>query len=438
METFWQNTWDFLSLKEANVRYVVLGSVLLSAASAWVGCFAYLRKRSLTGDAVAHAVLPGICLAFLIFHSKSTWVLLLGALASGALSLLVMDAIKKYSRLKEDTAIALVLSVFFGLGIMLLTAIQQSGEASQSGLDKFLFGKAASLVGEDLYTFAAVAVLILGISVVFLKEFTLLSFDPVLAQTSGLPVGGLERAMTLITVLAVVAGIQSVGVVLMAAMLITPAAAARFYTDDIKKMLYIAAGIGAASGWVGAYVSYLAPSMPTGPWIVMVASGVALVSFLWAPKRGLWAKMQQQRSIRQQMAEENALKTFYHLGESDEAFTQARSLPQLLQRRPMEPEQLRLAVSRLVKKGQLKQEKQGFYALTLSGLAEGQRVARLHRLWELYLTHRLRIQADHVHEDAELVEHLLTPELESRLVALLDNPQTGVHGEPIPPAPTQF
>src|SRR5690606_8101298 len=132
------------------------------------------------------------------------------------------------SHIKEDTAIGLVLSVFFGIGILLLTSIQHSGNAAQSGLDKFLFGKAASLVGDDLIVFSAVAVLLLVAIVLFYKELTLLCFDEAFARTIGFPVRALELLLTTLTVFAVVVGIQAVGVVLMAAMLITPAAAARF------------------------------------------------------------------------------------------------------------------------------------------------------------------------------------------------------------------
>ena len=146
---------DFFSFQDPNIRFVALGSVILTASSAIVGTFTFLNKRSLVGDAIAHAVLPGICLGFILAGTKNPFYLIGGAFATGWVSLIAVDYITRRSRIKEDTAIGLVLSVFFGLGIVLLTVIQKSGNAAQSGLDHFLFGKAASLVGEDLYTFPA-------------------------------------------------------------------------------------------------------------------------------------------------------------------------------------------------------------------------------------------------------------------------------------------
>ena len=180
---------DFFSFADPNIRFVVIGSVLLTASSAIVGSFTFLNKRSLVGDAIAHAVLPGICLGFLLSGTKNPLYLIAGAFVTGWLSLVVVDLITRRTRIKEDTAIGLVLSVFFGFGIVLLTVIQKSGNAAQSGLDHFLFGKAAALVGQDLYTFAVVAILLLVAVFLLFKEFTLLAFDKDFARAIGLPVG---------------------------------------------------------------------------------------------------------------------------------------------------------------------------------------------------------------------------------------------------------
>ena len=307
---------DFFSFKYINIQYVVFGTVLLSVSSSIVGCFTFIKKKSLVGDVISHAVLPGICVAFLATGSKDPFLLILGAFATGWISILVMDAIIQNTKIKEDAATGLSLSVFFGIGILLMTFIQQSGNASQSGLDTFLFGKAAALVGKDLIAFSVIALVVLVVVFLFYKEFKLISFDPHYAKVIGLPVKRLEALLTSITVLAVVTGIQAVGVVLMAAMLITPAAAARFWTNRLHRMILFAAIFGSFSGVSGAFISYTAPSMPTGPWMVMVLSIIALLSFFFAPRKGILIKLVRRIRIQKQLLEENLLKVFYRIGEN--------------------------------------------------------------------------------------------------------------------------
>jgi len=254
---------DFFTFSDPNVRMVTLGAILLGISAATVGCFTFLRKRALVGDAIAHAVLPGVCLSFIISGEKNPFWLLLGAVIAGWAALLVMDFMVNHSKLKTDTAIGAVLSVFFGLGILLLTAIQHSGSANQAGLDTFLFGKAASMTQRDVWVFGGVAALLLLVIAAFFKSFKLVAFDPDFARSLGLPVRTLEFILATITVLSVATGIQAVGVVLMAALLITPAAAARFWTDSMIRMILLAALFGLLSGFFGAWVSYTAPAMPT-------------------------------------------------------------------------------------------------------------------------------------------------------------------------------
>ncbi|WP_018478129.1 metal ABC transporter permease [Pontibacter roseus] len=426
-----QEFLEFFSFADANIRYVTLGSVLLASSSAVVGCFTLLRKRALVGDAVAHAVLPGVCLAFILSGTKNPFILLIGAFVTGWLSLVTIDFITSRSRIKEDTAIGLVLSVFFGIGILLLTSIQHSGNAAQSGLDKFLFGKAASLIGEDLITFSVVAVLLLLVVILFYKELTLLCFDEAYARTIGYPVRALELLLTTLTVFAVVVGIQAVGVVLMAAMLITPAAAARFWTENLKVMLLLAALIGAFSGIAGAYVSYTAPAMPTGPWIVLIVSMIAIFSFALAPGRGWVARLLRQRRNRTQILEENLLKLLYQLGELKQDFYTSRSLSELLERRSIPKGEAISGLQKLKRQGYVKRDHQS-WTLTTEGKKRGRRVVRLHRLWELYLTQYLHLAADHVHEDAETIEHIITPELEKRLLEELNYPDLDPHSARIP------
>src|SRR5690606_25056982 len=311
MESF----FDFLTLSDPNVRYVVLGNMLLAASAAMVGAFILLQKKALIGDAVSHAVLPGICAAFLFSGSKSIGFMLIGAFITGWLALMAIDYITAKSKIKKDAAIGLVLSVFFGAGMVMMTYIQRSGNAAQSGLDHFLFGKAATLVGTDLLIFSVLALTLLIVVGLFFKSFALVAFDRPYAAALGYPVRKLDLLLTSLTVLAVVTGITAVGVVLMAAMLITPAAAARYWTNNIRRMVLIAVAFGAFAGLAGAYISYAAPAMPTGPWMVVVSSIIAFLSFFFAPTKGIVPKMYTQHKNQRTIAEENALKRFYHLGE---------------------------------------------------------------------------------------------------------------------------
>lgn len=422
---------EFFSFADPNIRYVVVGSVLLTASSAIVGTFTFLNKRSLIGDAIAHAVLPGICLGFIVAGTKNPLVLIIGAFITGWLSLIAVDFITRKTRIKEDTAIGLILSVFFGIGILMLTVIQKSGNASQSGLDHFLFGKAAALVGSDLYAFLIVAVILLVVVYILFKEFALMAFDKAYAKSIGYPVRTLELILTSLIVLAVVIGIQAVGVVLMAAILITPAAAARFWTDRIVVMVLLASAFGAFSGLAGAYISFVAPAMPTGPWIVIVISTIAFVSFFLAPRRGVLYRLVRQNNIRQTINNENVLKVMYQLGEENKNFFIPRHLDEIIRRRKYEKGALQSILRRLLHQGYVEQTG-NLWSLTEEGKKKAQRVVKIHRLWELYLTTYMKIAPDHVHEDAETIEHLLTPELEAELEKQLGYAKLDPHQTKIP------
>lgn len=425
------NILEFLSLQNPNVRYVAIGMILLGISAGVIGCFTLLRKRALVGDAVAHSVLPGVCIAFMVSGTKSMAVLLPGAVLSGWLSLLCIDYIVSHSRIKADAAIGLVLSVFFGIGIFLLTIIQQSGNAAQAGLDKFLFGKAAALIGNDVWTLGIAALFIVLMVVLFYRPFKIVSFDPQFAHSIGLPVRRLEMLLAGLTVMAVALGIQAVGVVLMAAMLITPAAAARYWTDRLGVMLVLSAVFGAFAGIAGSYISYTAPSMPTGPWVVVTLSAIVFFSLLFAPKKGLFMQYLRRYRNRQKIRRENVLKIFYQLGEHNQLFLAGRSNQELTDRRAMPDAELQQGLNDLAAQGSIVLDTSGWH-LTESGLQKARRLVRIHRLWEVYLSHKLQLPPDHVHETADALEHIITPELEKLLESQLEYPHADPHNNPIP------
>jgi manganese/zinc/iron transport system permease protein len=269
------------------LRTVALGAALLGVTAGTLGGFALLRRQSLLGDAISHAALPGIALAFLITGSKSSLVLVTGAGLVGWLGSILITALTRRTPITYDTALGLLLSVFFGFGLVLLTVIQRMPDANQAGLDSFLFGQAAALVQRDILVIFGIGSAILLITGLLWKEFKLISFDPDVARTLGLPVPALEHLLTALFVAAIVIGLQTVGVVLMSALMIAPAAAARQWTDRLWVMIVLAAFFGAFSGVGGAIASSLAPNLPTGPIIVLIASTVVAVSLLLAPKRGV-------------------------------------------------------------------------------------------------------------------------------------------------------
>jgi len=285
-------------LFDYTVRTVALGAATLGLVSGALGTFAVLRRQSLLGDAMSHAALPGVVIAFMLTGSKAPLVLIVGAALAGWLGTLCLIAIVRYSRIKEDSALGLILSVFFGLGLMLLTFLQRSPDARQAGLNNFLFGQAATLLERDVVTMAVVGGLALLLMALLWKEFKLLSFDRDFGSSLGFPMQVLDVVLMSLFVIAIVIGLQAVGVILMSAMLVAPAAAARQWTDQLSIMMLLAAVFGAISGVVGAMISSLGRGLSTGPVVVLCISAIVLVSLLFAPNRGLvwaWARRQQNR-----------------------------------------------------------------------------------------------------------------------------------------------
>lgn len=281
------------------LRNVALGSALLGITGGVIGAFAVLRRQSLLGDALSHAALPGIGLAFLLSGGKAPLWLLLGGGLTAWLAALAMITVLRFTRLSEDAALGTMLASFFGFGIALLTFIQNGSNANQSGLDKFLFGQAATIVAADVILMALLAALALGTVMLLFKEFKLVSFDPDYAATLGLPAPLVGTLLTSLAVVAVMIGLQSVGVVLMAAMLVAPAVAARQWTDHLGKMLLLSAGFGAVSGVSGAVISAAVTNLPTGPLVIVAISCIMLLSLLFAPLRGLlWARLSSARRDR--------------------------------------------------------------------------------------------------------------------------------------------
>lgn len=284
-------------LFDYTLRTITLGAAILGLVGGALGAFALLRRQALLGDALAHAALPGIALAFLLTQTRATPVLLAGAALTGWLANLAILRIVAETRISEDAATGIVLTVFFGVGIMLLTWIQQRGSAAQAGLDRYLFGQAASLIEEQVITMGLLGGVALLLVVLLFKEFKLITFDPLFAASIGLPVQRLGVLLTSLIVVAVLIGLQTVGVVLMAAMLVAPAAAARQWTERLGVMLALSGLFGALAGVSGALISVSNGHLPTGPLVILSATLIVIVSLLFGAARGLvWQRWRARRA----------------------------------------------------------------------------------------------------------------------------------------------
>jgi len=431
--SFWEQAVRFFSFRDPAVRYALLGSILLGVSCGLLGSFIVVRKMALFGDALSHAVLPGVALGFLWNMSKDPLAIFVGASVAGLLGAGAVHAVKSTTPLKEDTALGLVLASFFAVGIMLVTMISRLPTGNKSGVDKFLFGQAAAIGERDVVLMAVVTGLVVVVVALFYKEFLLTSFDAQFAGVSGFPVQLIHYTLMLLLAFAVVTALQAVGVVLVSAMLITPAAAAYLLTDRMSRMLLLSALFGSAAGAAGAFLSFLGNHLPTGPFMVLGASLVFGAAFLFAPRHGVVSRWWQQRSRADRVRRENTLKAIYHVLEARDFSDEKVSLLELAERRRETLEEVKQQVNALRRNGLATlNEREDLIFLTPAGWARACEIVRNHRLWELYLTNEAQIASDHVHDDAEKIEHVLGEEVVRQLERRLKYARRDPHGKPIP------
>ena len=374
-----------MSYVSYNTLVVLAGVGLLGVCAGLVGSFAVLRRRALIGDALAHAALPGVCLAFLAFRERSLPLLLLGGFLSGVLGVVVVTALRHLTRVKEDAAIGIVLSVFYGAGIVLYSRIQKSGGAgSRAGLDSYFLGKTSGMLLSDVYVIAGAALFCLLLIVLMYKEFKVTAFDPGFASVQGWPAFLLDLLLLAMIAVTVIIGLPAVGVVLMAALLIVPAATARFWTDRLGMMLVLSAVFGLVTG-VGGALTTVPYSLPSGPMIVLTGTALFLGSMLFAPRRGVVARVLMNRAFRRRVAERRLLRLMYELGEDALPRRPAFRAEELRGRRSWSGTEVGRILSGLRDQGLVEETGSG-YALTEPGLRRAATLERTHRLWELFLT----------------------------------------------------
>ena len=418
--------------------------------AALVGVVVFLRKQSLLGESLSHAAYPGVILGIVVAAlvgpdgQDSNWVatfVMSGAFVAALLGLWVINLLQRYLRIHSDSALCLVLSSFFGMGLTLASRVQVTHTNLYQQIQMYLYGQAATMTDQHIWLYGFLSLFAIAVVAFLYKELQVMNFDPDYARSLGIKTRMVDSLFFSLTVLAIVIGIRSVGVVLMSAMLIAPAAAARQYTHRLSTMLGIAAMFGVLSGFLGNYLSVEVSDallrghpgrwlvLPTGPMIVLVSSFLCLFSLLLAPERGLILRMIRVMRFRFRCLQENLLKAIWRVGPQAHV-----TLKEVCRCQTTNRIVIWVVLKRLIADGWVEAEQKGRYFLTQDGQQRAAHVVRLHRLWEVYLADYLGVGAERVHPNAEEMEHIITPDIERELTDLLHDPKRDPHRQPIPPA----
>jgi manganese/zinc/iron transport system permease protein len=398
---------SFLNLFSDNFFSVFFAIFFLSISTSMVGVFNFLQRKSLLSDALSHSCLPGICVAFILTGKKNLYILTIGGIVSTLFWLFVLNKIIKKSKIKEDAATSIILVVSFSIGIVILSMIQKFKNFSQSGLNNFLLGKIACILDRDLYTIYFLSIFIFFSFVIFFRNFFCISFDKNFSHSIGINVNLIEIIFTFLTVLVIVFASRIVGILLVSSMMITPCVSARFWTNSLKKMIFISFFLSVFAGLIGIYFSLIKSNISTGPVIVFFLTIFAYLSFLFAPKKGILFKKINQIKHKNTMIRENILKYLYCKGQNNNYFSFN-----------IKEEEKNISNNRFNFINFLKKlEKKSFltldlkndkFFLTESGILEGEKIINKHLLWESYLRNNFDIKENNLHENAEIIEHVLT------------------------------
>lgn len=432
-----------LSLQDYNTRIVLLGATLLGIAAGTIGSFTLLRRRALMGDALSHATLPGIGIAFLVALAvgsteKSLPWLLCGAALSGIVGMLGILFIRSATRLKEDAALGIVLSVFFGGGIAILGIIQQLPEGHAAGLESFIYGKTASMVATDAWLIGVAGLAATLVSILFFKELKLLCFDEKYAASCGFPILTLDLMLMALVTIVTIIGLQAVGLILMIALMVIPASAARFWTEKMTTMTWFSGLLGGLSCLVGAALSAVVSRLPSGAVIVLVATVFFLVSMFFGSERGILIRRYRRLQLNRKVDYQHLLRALYEYLEtqglmiSSEAKSAAITREQLLRLRSWSPTRLGTCLSKARKKEMITIRPDGSIRLTSKGFQEAERLVHEHRLWELYLITHADTAPSRVDRDADTIEHVLDSEMIAKLESLLKSHRVSGNLTPSP------
>jgi len=410
----------------------VLACALVGLFSGLMGNFLVVRRMSLMGDVLGHAILPGIVAGFVASgFRQEAWTLFLGALASGLLAGFVFEAFAGRLRIKADAAMAIVLTGFFGFGTIGLALLPRLGSGTHAGLDRFLMGEAAAISREDVILVLGLLSFSIATIVLFFKEMRMTCFDPDFAQVAGLRPAVFSLLLSLLVSATVVVSVQATGVVLASALLIIPAATASLLSKSFRGRLVWGSFFGGLAGATGAVVSAQVDRLATGPSIILSAIFYLGLILLVAPRNGWLSRSVERRRARLRHEEEDLLKLIYMQEERQGANTLVSTSAIKSQWLTGVP-RFEKILERCRRLGWTLVSPEGVLRLSAEGRRKALQVVRNHRIWELYLVRKLDFALDHVHEDAEEVEHILTPEIVRRIEESLGSPLLDPHGRAIP------
>jgi manganese/zinc/iron transport system permease protein len=411
-----------------NTRLVILCAGLLGVIAGMVGVYLILRKRSLISDAVCHAALPGLAVAFLMQvafggNGKDLGWLLVGAAISSTAGSLVILGLRYWTPLKEDAALGIVLSVFFAIGMVLFSVVQQYPQGNAAGLENFILGKTASIVASDAKVLIVAALLVVGVLFALRKELQLLCFDTSLASAQGWPVLVMDMLLLACVLVVVIVGANIVGVILVIALIVIPPAAARFWTHSLFTTIFVSGLIGGCSGILGALSSLLIDRIPSGAAVVLAASSLFIISLVFGRERGLVWRFWRMRHLQSKTDEEHLLRSMFELlesqGKTPQFHAQERSdkvsFAELARVRSWSQHRLQSAIRRICQQGWATLDPDGDAILTASGIKQSLRAVRRHRLLELYFSRWADLSPDAIDRGADYTEHALDDDLLARL-----------------------
>ena len=441
----WVEFIRVLTLQDYNTRVVIIGTTLLGLAAGLVGTFLLLRKRALLSDTLSHATLPGIALTFILItyfggEGKNLIALIMGAAVFSVLGTVSVILVQKYSRLKDDAALGIVLSVYFGLGIALLGIASRMETGTAAGLSSFIYGKTASMLLFDAVLIGATALGSAIMCIILFKEFSLICFDYSYAATQGWPVLRLDLLMMTLVVIVTVIGLQAVGLILVVALLIIPPSAARFWTHRLKNMLILSGLFGGLSGLLGSTFSALMANLPAGAVIVIMAAVVFIFSLAFGSAGGLIHQMTERRRLTNKVARENLLRKMYEFFEIRQSApiggqtADDSRFEDLLAARAWSSGQLRRTLKSALAAGIIQSNGKRHFRLTEKGLHEAYQIVRKHRLWEAYLITHADIAPSQVDWGADAIEHVLDKEMIRKLEKMLPN----LKDVKMPPSPHEL
>lgn len=403
--------------------------VLVGIACGVLGVFVVLRRMAMIGDALSHSVLPGVVIALMITGKTNVSSLLLGALIAGVVTAVLISMVSRFSRTKEDSAVGIVFTALFSLGIILISALPHGVHFD---LKCFLFGDPLAVGPDDLKMMAVIAPLVVLIVVLLYHPLKIASFDPVMAMAMGVPVVALHYLLMGMLSATVVAGLKTTGVVLVVAMVITPASAAYQLSNRLSTMLVLSAFFGAISAAIGMSVAFVTNS-PTGPAMVIVATLLFALAMALSPSHGLLFEFLQRRQGRRHIQEEDILKAVYKLDTKEHTAQPQADTGATLANVSKETTLSPGRILRLIELPSLRSLVTGNgnrLFLTESGKKRAEELVRAHRLWETYLSREVRASDSDVHTEADRLEH--AHELADEVDAELGHPQRDPHGVAIP------